>query len=184
MTDNFFSVTLPASISRLEPILIEELSAALVTAGERVKQHLRDLLNDPSIKASGKSAASIERDEEPTFVGGVLGMSVFPTGDRAKVMRYIDEGRRPKKKRPPIDAIIDWMIEKELDVGMSDRELRGAAYVIARKIGRDGLPGKQVFSKARKQIRDDLPGILQDAVARALSRISSERLKDGGDAGG
>src|SRR5262245_21866453 len=136
-TDNYFSYTLPPSITALEEVLNVELEQALITIGEQAKQLLVNALNDPTVRATGKSAESIERDERPLRIGTKMLMRVFPTGGRSKVMRYINDGRKPGK-RPPVDAIVEWMIERELDVGMSDRELRGVAFVIARKIGRDG----------------------------------------------
>lgn len=53
-------------------------------------------------------------------------------------LKYIDEGRRPNSKQPPISAIIPWVRRKGIVVQGAKNE-RQSAFVIAKAIGKNGI---------------------------------------------
>lgn len=65
----------------------------------------------------------------------------------------IEEGRRPGKRMPPIAVIRLYCQQKGIDPG--------AAYPIARAIGRRGIPGRFVFKKTASSVFPTIPSILE-----------------------
>lgn len=68
---------------------------------------------------------------------------------------YIEEGR-PAGRMPPIQAIYNWMIAKGIE-GTTHN-----AYLIAKKIGKDGYEPKRPFELAKDQIANFIPILLDD----------------------
>ncbi len=56
----------------------------------------------------------------------------------------IEFGRRPGARRPPLSAIIGWVRRK---LGIRGKRGKAAAFLIARAIGRRGLPAHAVFRR-------------------------------------
>lgn len=80
----------------------------------------------------------------------------------------IELGRRPGSRPPPSDVIFKWL-EQKLRGRVKNRrdrvkEAKGLAFVIARAIGKRGLPPHRVMARTRRR----LDKLVQDAVSRAL----------------
>lgn len=95
---------------------------------------------------------------------GSLAVVLFNQRPHAAV---IERGRRPGARRPPTKALVPW-VRRKLKVSAS--EALGIAFVVARKIGERGIPGKFVMARARgaviKLILDEIHGSLQRELAR------------------
>ena len=74
-------------------------------------------------------------------VGVGLTGTVFPSPAVAQYASVVEWGRRPGRKMPPIQVIAEWARRKGITT---------PAFVIARSIGRKGIPGKHMFEKAFK----------------------------------
>ena len=57
-------------------------------------------------------------------------------------------GRRPGARMPPVDAIVRWVIRKQIASGGSARSV---AFLIARSIGRKGIRGRHMFEEAARE---------------------------------
>jgi hypothetical protein len=82
----------------------------------------------------------------------------FTTKD-VKTRQYadvIEYGRRPNKKAPPSDAIEEWLSLPKIKlrnkngqfIKKTETNLKSAAFVIARSIGRKGIVGINYFNEA------------------------------------
>jgi hypothetical protein len=67
---------------------------------------------------------------------------------RASHARVVEYGRRPGKKQPPLAPIKRWCKRHLGDAG--------AAYMVARHIGRDGIPARPYFGPAWLRAEDNL----------------------------
>lgn len=68
----------------------------------------------------------------------------------------IEHGRRAGARQPPSNVLVEWVKRKGLVAGVTgNREAaaRGLAFVIARKIGREGLKPRPVLGTAMKKLR-------------------------------
>jgi hypothetical protein len=77
--------------------------------------------------------------------------------------RVLEVGRRPGK-RPPIAPIFLWVRRK---LGRTGVEATQAAYLVARKIGARGYPGKFMFQRAAAQL---------EPLARARFQALADRM--------
>jgi hypothetical protein len=84
----------------------------------------------------------------------------------------LESGRRPGRKRPPVDVIAAWVLRKGL-VGRSGntkpnrderKAARSIAFAIARKIGERGLPRDgqpmRIMEKAVEALLPELPAMI------------------------
>lgn len=78
------------------------------------------------------------------------------TAETKKYADVVEYGRRPNRKPPPVEAILDWMRIKPVRlrkpgggfIKVTEAGKRSAAYAIARSIGKRGIPGVFYFNDA------------------------------------
>lgn len=93
--------------------------------GQSLISEIRSKIDSSGARATGKSGASL-RDESTEDSFTLYGNRSF---------KFIEVGRG-KGKYPPINNIYEWLVAKNIQPdGISQRSL---AYLIARKIGREG----------------------------------------------
>jgi len=77
-------------------------------------------------------------------------------GDASKYAKYVHDGRKPNSKPPPVEPILKWMKIKPIRLRkegggfakVTEAGLRGAAFAIAKSIGKKGIPAVPYFSEA------------------------------------
>jgi len=88
---------------------------------------------------------------------GRLYLKFFAKGPAAQYADIIEDGRKPGARMPPVDAIKKWITVKPLRlrdlktgafVKMTPSAIDGAAFVIARSIGKKGIKGIKYFEEA------------------------------------
>lgn len=82
----------------------------------------------------------------------------------------IEKGRRRGARMPPVKVIAEWLDQK-LRGRIRNRakrlkQVRGIAFVVARAIGRRGLPAKHIMRKTKRKLDD----MVRAAVRRALEQ--------------
>lgn len=77
---------------------------------------------------------------------------------------HMELGRRPRSQMPPVDAIVEWMVNRGLG-----NDLHGA-YLIARKIGRDGFDGRHIFENASIKAGPEVEEIIQREIENELNK--------------
>lgn len=103
-------------------------------------------------------------------------------GSASKYWDVIERGRRPNKKPPPIDAIVDWMKKKPIRlqakgggfIKSTPQAQRAAAYLIARAIGKRGIEGIHFYEEAIQAAIEDWGPRLEAAMAQDIQ----EKLND------
>jgi hypothetical protein len=76
----------------------------------------------------------------------------------------VNDGSRPHF--PPYEALIPWVINK---FGATDEKTaRSIAFLIARKIARQGTAARGQYDKAHEQLLAEAQGILERATAEQL----------------
>ena len=95
--------------------------------------------------------------------GKAIDISIYAKGKASQYFLARENGRKPGKQ-PPVDAILDWMRIKPIK--LRDKESgkfqkptealkKQVAFLIARKIGRDGIKGWKAFDYAFENIWDE-----------------------------
>jgi hypothetical protein len=98
----------------------------------------------------------------------------------------VDEGRKAGKQ-PPIDKIKEWLsypnVRDKIRFGQSDAqftesEQNSLAYLIAKKIGREGTKGNNFATNVFESslITNELPEVLTDAIVEDADAILTELL--------
>jgi hypothetical protein len=70
---------------------------------------------------------------------------------------------------PPVQPIEDWARFK---LGLGEDEARSAAFLIARKISREGTKGAHMFSKAIAANEDQVLRMFEKAAERISERVT------------
>jgi hypothetical protein len=112
---------------------IEEIVTGFL---EQKKNEVRTAYEAKGRSASGEAGKSltVNVSEQPNkIVGSITGSHYW---------YYIEHGRRPGK-RPPIESIEKWIDDRRLSLdGITKQSL---AFLIARKIGREGTKGTPIL---------------------------------------
>jgi hypothetical protein len=127
-----------------------------------VARKTRDTVRSLTPVATGGTRRSIVyRTQER---GGVAYGQVFSTMSDAAI-ESIENGRRPGAPPPPPGSLRAWLAVKGIDSRLE--------YVIARKIGRDGLAGHHMFARGYHSLR----GLLNSQVNRLSVQMVRELNK-------
>ena len=118
--------------------------------------------------------------------GSSINVSVYAKGKASKYFLAREDGRRAGAKQPPVSAILDWMRIKPIK--LRDKETgkfkkptealkKQVAFLIARKIGKQGIKGWKAFDYAMENIWDEYEAKLLDAYGKDFG-ASLEGLED------
>ena len=106
--------------------------------------------------------------------GKSIDISIYAKGKASQYFLARENGRRPGKQ-PPVSAILEWMRIKP--IRLRDKESgkikksteslkKQVAFLIARKIGRDGIKGWHAFDYAMENIWDEYEAKLVEAFGK------------------
>jgi hypothetical protein len=158
--------------------MASSVSTALRKVGGLTVQRLSQGLKESNSDASGKLDASIGFNIKSTSKGIDLNIEML------EYWGAVDGGRR-KGKQPPINKILEWLtypnVRDKLRSGQSDAPIdnpESLAFLIARKIGRQGTKGTNFATNVFKSslIQKELPSIVADAVYEDASLIIDDLL--------
>jgi len=152
-----------------------EYAEALNKAGELVERRIKQAFQDDGINASGDTAEAIKASDPFRDTSSSLTVEIGVMGDRARILEYIELGR-PAGKRPPIEAIEQWIEDKGvLPEGVGIFTQRDLAFAIARKIGAEGTEGYHVFQRISEELENDsqLFNLFQAATDRIVAALNA-----------
>lgn len=156
---------------------------------ERLKRERPDQLQRELTAAVVTTAAAAQaeaRAHAPVFMGTLansiqlVGPQIRLDGPRLVISESVEsnqnyaivmeEGRRPGGKMPPAEPIERWVELKARrgDLSLGERTVRSVAFVIRRKIARDGTPAHKFFAKAKTLARRILHQQVDAALERAM----------------
>lgn len=146
----------------------QSIRDVLENFGRNTIRDLQSSIDKKGISATTKLRQSI--DYRVKDLGESLELKLGWTGDADEYARVADKGRRPGD-RPPIDAIRKWIaakgiplpdessLRKKIRKGLKNRKVKKSfkqwsveqrskslAYVIARKIGKEGTKASNFFT--------------------------------------
>jgi hypothetical protein len=155
-------------------------SAALRQTGGLIVQRLSQGLQQDNSIASGELDKSINFNIKSTQKKIVLDITMLD------YWGAVDGGRKAGKQ-PPIDKILEWLSYPNVrdkirfgqnDSAFSESEKNSLAFLIARKIGRQGTKGNNfatnVFTSSL--ITKELPEVILNAVAEDADLILADLL--------
>jgi hypothetical protein len=118
--------------------------------------------------------------------GSSINISIYAKGKASNYFLARENGRRPGKQ-PPVDAILEWMRIKPIKLRdkesgkfkKSTEELkRQVAFLIARKIGKQGMKGWHAFDYAYENIWDEYEAQVVAAYQKDFTATLENQLKD------
>lgn len=85
-------------------------------------------------------------------------------------VNYIEHGRKPRTgKQPPIDALRDWALERNIPTDNS------TLFLISRAIWRDGIEGRPILATLEEEIDHRMEGewgdMLSDAAMQEIKNL-------------
>ena len=119
--------------------------------------------------------------------GSEINVSVYAKGKASKYFLAREDGRRAGAKPPPVSAILDWMRIKPIK--LRDKETgkfkkptealkKQVAFLIARKIGKQGIKGWKAFDYAMDNIWDEYEAKIVEAYGKDFSATIENQLKE------
>jgi len=121
----------------LAQVALEALNRRGNTFIIRIKQEL---------KSSGKSATG-SLIQNTKGVTKIVGTRVVFTATAPEHYIFVDKGRRPGAKPPPIKSIREWISRKGLDLN---------AYAVAKSIGKKGIKATNIYTGAIVDFKNDI----------------------------
>jgi len=118
--------------------------------------------------------------------GQNINVSIYAKGKASKYFLAREDGRKPGKQ-PPVSAILDWMRIKPIK--LRDKESgkfkkptealkKQVAFLIARKIGREGIKGWKAFDYAYENIWDEYEAKIFEAFGKDFGANLDNELND------
>ena len=148
-----------AVFERAPDIAREELLAAMTEADALLEREVREA----TPTAHGLLRAGMFHTEQVSETG-VIGV----VGSPLNYAEPVELGTRPHF--PPIAPLIDWVRVK---LGVPEKEARGVAFLVARKIARSGTKGAFMFTKTLRAQEAAVQAIFHAALERIAERIAA-----------
>lgn len=164
MADNFHVAIpqLPAYVAKMRgapAVVTDEMGKAGRRAGLLVER----LAKSRAPVWRGHLRRSITSTASP-FGTTISAMTVTTSiGSNLPYAETKDKGRRPGRTAPPTRAIAEWLSA----VGGDPK----AAWVIARSIGRDGIPGTGYLTKSFNELKPRIRTEFRSVTARVIARL-------------
>jgi hypothetical protein len=119
--------------------------------------------------------------------GKSIDISIYAKGKASQYFLARENGRRAGATPPPVSAILDWMRLKPIK--LRDKESgkfkkptealkRQVAFLIARKIGKEGIKGWHAFDYAYENIWDEYEAKVVAAYGKDFSATLENQLKE------
>ena len=119
--------------------------------------------------------------------GKSIDISIYAKGKASQYFLARENGRRAGATPPPVSAILDWIRLKPIK--LRDKESgkfkkptealkRQVAFLIARKIGKEGIKGWHAFDYAMENIWDEYEAKVVEAYGKDFNAVLENQLKD------
>lgn len=153
--------------------LFKNLTEALRRFGPLLIREYQNQLAQSNHNASGRLSSSLEY--EVAWKGGLLELSL----SLEDYWKYVEEGRRPGKFPPP-QKILEWIRVKHIAPRPYNGKLpteQQLAFLIGRKIAREGIKGTNDLNKAEESNWDKLLDIIDEAIEKDINESLDEMLE-------
>lgn len=162
--------------------MASNLSTALRKVGGLTVSRLRQGMTENNSDASGELGKSIGFKIKKNSKGLDLNIEMLD------YWQFVDEGRKPGKPAP-VNKILEWLKETNVrdkirggqsDASFTDSQAQSLAFLISRKIGREGTKGTDFATNVfnSKLIQKELPAIVADAVFEDANLLIEELISN------
>ena len=145
---------------------LTNLKYELNKLGEESKKFLIDVLQRNGKIASGDLIKSIDYKVIEDANGILLKIIANET------FNFVDEGRRPGARMPPITPIENWM--KRKGIGFKKMSSKSAAFLVARSISQKGIKPLRL----KKQLVNDFLGNRAQVLLKAAAQKDIQKIID------
>lgn len=152
----------------------------LTQYGTRIIERIKERLQEQDKLASGDLYNSISFDVE--VEGGIVSLNVYAND----YFKWVDQGR-PPGKQPPMWKILKWTDNRGIhprSTGIPQRSFglpradRSLAFLIARKIGMEGIKPANILSTTIEEVNDPMVTDLTAIITQAIVDIIGKDLED------
>ncbi len=145
---------------------MDRLEEALQIFGEEYIEEMAKILRKQDKIASGDLIRSLDTRVLKTGFGTSYTLKILAE----EYLKYVESGRKPNSKAPPIEPIKKWTRQKGIPEGL--------AYPIAKSIGIKGIKPVDVIAKAFDQVTRSIEfRRLENGVSDWIDDLISEKLK-------
>lgn len=153
-----------------------EINQTIKEITDRMLELYRNQLIDKNINASNTLSNTA------TTIVDVDGTTLSVSFNLEDYWKYVEYGRRPGK-RPPIDAIEQWVKVKPIipdPINGRVPTTKQLAFLISRKIGMEGTKAQRPLEKAIysdsmelliNQLKNEIVGQLNEQISNEISKI-------------
>jgi hypothetical protein len=122
-----------------------------------------------SSKGTGLSESRLKKSIDVRYRSETGAFEIY----MADYAKYVISGRKPNSTPPPVAVILEWMRRKGIVGGID------IAYAISRKIGRDGIVGRDFLKKFVQDIELADFDFATELLARNIERELRKNLFEG-----
>lgn len=150
-----------------------EITNEMLKVVEQIAQTYREQITRENSIASGElKAFKTECKMEGSFFEVIFELQHY--------WKYVENGRRAGAKFPPVDAIKKWIEIKPIvprPINGKIPSTNQLAYLIGRKIARDGIKPKQLLKKSL-EVADGLIQVLVGLIAEQMRKDINNEIVD------
>ena len=150
-----------------------EITNEMLKVVEQIAQTYREQITRENSIASGElKAFKTECKMEGSFFEVIFELQHY--------WKYVENGRRAGAKFPPVDAIKKWIEIKPIVPRPINGKIPSTsqlAYLIGRKIARDGIKPKQLLKKSL-EVADGLIQVLVGLIAEQMQKDINNEIVD------
>jgi hypothetical protein len=154
------AVELQALWAKAPDIVRQELTSAMYESELLVERNVREGTPEGAYRNLKGSIAAQTPQVSADSVLGVIGTS-------APYAVPVELGTKPHF--PPILPLVDWVIAK---LGVPEKEAKGVAFLVARKISRKGTKGAAMFQRGFEKSERLVQQIFDRARSRVVDRLA------------
>tara|TARA_R110000824_G_scaffold359795_4_gene547402 strand:+ start:1482 stop:1958 length:477 start_codon:yes stop_codon:yes gene_type:complete len=144
----------------------DKLQIALKVFGNEYVEAMASILSKADKIASGDLIKSLKTRVFKTGFGTSYTLKVIA----ATYLKYVESGRKPGSKPPPIEPIKKWARQKGIDENL--------AFPIAKSIGEKGIKPLDVIDKAFSDVQKSIEyRRLEDGVSDWVDDLITDKLK-------
>lgn len=147
----------------------KNLKIALDNLGVEYVKELTKLIIQNRKDSSGDLIDSLDYRSLQVVDGVILEILANNT------LQYVDKGRRPNSKQPPIKAIIPWVQKENIKI-KGIKTVEQTAFVIAKSIAKKGIAPTNIIDKAKQNVMNNTSKLIQKAAMEDIELMLNEIL--------